>query len=107
MKQIDAIKSLAALAHDGRLTLMRHLIQAGPAGVGAGDLATYANVGATTASAQLLVLTNAGLILSRRDGRRVTYFANYARLRGVMGFLLEDCCAGRPEICAGLNGAKS
>ena len=102
MKQIDAIKSLAALAHDGRLTLMRHLIQAGPAGVGAGDLATYANVGATTASAQLLVLSNAGLVYSNRDGRHVTYFAQYTHLRDMMTFLMHECCGNRADICGDL-----
>lgn len=76
---------------------MRILIQAGGRGVGSGDLAERAGVNTTTASAQLLVLSNAGLVTSKRDGRRVTYFAAYDRLRDVMGFLLHDCCAGRIE----------
>ena len=102
MEQINAIKSLSALAHDGRLTLMRRLIQAGPEGVGAGSLAAFANVGATTASAQLLVLSNAGLIRSERDGRFITYFSNFDHLRDLMQFLLRDCCGNRQEICCGL-----
>ena len=102
MKQINAIKSLSALAHDGRLTLIRLLIQAGPDGVGAGDLAKSADVGPTTASAQLLVLMNAGLVSSQRNGRFITYFSNFTHLRELMQFLLHDCCAGREEICCGL-----
>lgn len=100
--QTDVIKALAALAHDSRLSLMRHLIQAGPDGVGAGQLAAFAKIGATTASAQLLVLANAGLVRSTRTGRQVVYCANYEALRGIMAFLLHDCCGSRKEICTGL-----
>ncbi|NNC37948.1 MAG: transcriptional regulator [Acidimicrobiales bacterium] len=103
MEQLDIIKSMSALAHDGRLTLMRRLIQAGPDGVGAGELGKFADIGATTASAQLLVLSNAGLVSSKREGRHVTYFADYTRLRSVLKFLMHDCCGNRAEICCGLD----
>jgi len=100
MKQYDAVQGLAAIAHDGRLTLMRALIKAGPDGVAAGELARSAGVNATTASAQLLVLTNAALVTSERKGRSVIYYANFARMTELLGFLLLDCCAGHPQICA-------
>jgi len=106
MKQIDAIQSLSALAHDGRLTLMRLLIQAGPEGMGSGALARRADIALTTASAQLLVLTNAGLVRSRRDGRHVTYFAEYGRFEQLMSFLMHDCCAGRCDFTALANRAE-
>ena len=99
MKQLNAIKILSAMAHDGRLTLIRHLIQAGPEGVSAGDLARYAKIGPTTASAQLLVLANAGLVRSARSGRQVNYIAEYQIMSDLLGFLMQDCCSNRPEIC--------
>ena len=99
MKQKDAVKSLSAMAHDGRLKLLRRLIQAGPEGMLAGDLARFANIGATTASAQLLVLANAGLVHSQRNGREVRYFAAYDQMRGLLSFLLVDCCEKRADIC--------
>ena len=99
MKQDEAVKTLSAMAHDGRLKLLRRLIQAGPDGLLAGDLARHANIGATTASAQLLVLSNAGLVYSERKGRQVRYFAAYDQMRGLLSFLLVDCCAKRSEIC--------
>lgn len=99
MKQNTAIKSLSAMAHDGRLTLLRSLIQAGPEGVGAGALAKQTRIGATTASAQLLVLSNAGLVRSERQGRHITYFAEYDTLRHLLGFLMFECCGNREEIC--------
>ena len=105
MKTNIAIKTLSALAHDGRLALMRRLIQAGPDGIGAGDLARMVNIGPTTASAQLLVLSNAGLVQSRKEGRRVTYVAEFSQFRDLMSYLLHDCCAGRTEICCGIEKA--
>lgn len=96
----DSVQKLSAIAHEGRLSLLRALIQAGPKGKAAGALASAGNIGATTASAQLLVLANAGLVQSTRQGRQVIYHANYSALEGLLGFLLEDCCCGRSEICA-------
>lgn len=107
MKQNDAVKMLSAIAHEGRLTLIRRLIQAGPEGLLAGDLARMAKIGATTASAQLLVLTNAGLATSERRGRQVVYSACYDRIRDLMGFLMLDCCARRPDICLPVARAVS
>lgn len=103
MKQIKAIKSLAAMAHNSRLTLMRLLIQAGDQGLQSGELAVRAGIGTTTASAQLLVLANAGLVRSRRQGRFVSYFAEYDHMRDLLGFLMHDCCGNRSEICCGLS----
>ena len=65
----------------------------------AGDLARHADIGATTASAQLLVLTNSRLVYSERSGRQVRYFAAYEQMRGLLSFLMVDCCAKRAEIC--------
>jgi DNA-binding transcriptional ArsR family regulator len=103
----ESVKMLSALAHDGRLTLMRQLIQAGPEGCCAGDLADFAGIGATTASAQLGVLANADLVSARRDGRMMIYTANYAAMEGLLGFLIRDCCCDRPEICAPLSDRLS
>ena len=43
-----------------------------------------------------------GLIESRREARSIVYSASYGTLRGLIGFLMKDCCGGRPEICAPL-----
>jgi len=107
MKTNKAVKTLSAMAHEGRLELIRLLIQAGDAGLGSGELARKAKVGATTASAQLLVLSNAGLVRSERSGRRITYFADYQALGSLMAFLLHDCCANRKEICCVIGQDKA
>jgi len=89
------------------LALVRRLIQAGPAGVTAGALADFAKIGPTTASAQLLVLANAGLVKGIRSGRQVTYVADYERMRSLLTFLMLDCCGGEIEICAPVAKACS
>ena len=101
----DAVDTLGALAHEGRLSLVRLLIKAGPHGINAGDLAVKAGIGPTTASAQLLVLRNAGLVQSQRQGRKIIYSASYKKMAALLGFLMEDCCCSRPEICQPLKEA--
>jgi ArsR family transcriptional regulator len=58
-------------------------------------------------STQLAILTRAGLIRARRDSRSVIYSADYPQITALLGFLMEDCCQGRPEICAPLAAKAS
>lgn len=97
-----AVAALSALAHEGRLAVFRMLVQAGDQGVSAGEIARRLGVPANTLSANLNVLSHAGLIDSRRDGRSVIYTAEYGRMAALLGFLVEDCCQGSTAICAPL-----
>lgn len=94
MNQSSAIKCLTAIAHDGRLSLIRRLIKAGPSGLSSGDLAAAENINASTASAQLLVLLNSGLVSANRSGKQMIYHAHYDRFQRLISFLMEECCAG-------------
>jgi hypothetical protein len=47
-------------------------------------------------------LQNVGLIVAHRQGRAIHYSADIAGLRGLLGWLLHDCCGGKPETCAQL-----
>jgi ArsR family transcriptional regulator len=101
--ELDAsVHILSALAHASRLSVFRLLVQAGEAGLAAGEIARRAGIVPSTLSTHLAVLTQAGLIAARRDGRLIIYTADYARMRELLGFLLEDCCGGAPEVCAPL-----
>lgn len=102
MESRTAVRRLSALAQDARLELFRLLVRAGPEGLAAGEIARQLHTPANTASAQLLVLSNAGLIRARREGRSIVYAVDYAGMSGLLVFLTEDCCAGRAEICAPL-----
>jgi DNA-binding transcriptional ArsR family regulator len=100
----NAVASLSALAHEGRLSIFRLLVQAGEDGVPAGEIARRLDVLPNTLSANLNVLSHAGLIASRRQGRSIIYTANYGAMSELLGFLMEDCCAGDATICAPLAG---
>jgi DNA-binding transcriptional ArsR family regulator len=104
MESDTAIKRLSAIAQEARLEVFRLLVKAGPEGVAAGEIARALSIAANTLSAQLLVLSNAGLIRARRDGRSIIYAVNYDAMRDLLVFLTEDCCGGRAEMCAPLAG---
>lgn len=107
MEKPDAISALGALAHEGRLDIFRLLVCAGADGMAAGEIARTTAAAASTQSANLSILSRAGLITSRRDGRSIIYSAAYDQMRDLLGFLMEDCCGGRPEICAPLAALAS
>lgn len=98
----SAIARLSALAHEGRLAAFRMLVQAGPEGIAAGEIARRLDAPPNTLSANLKVLTHAGLLASRREGRSIIYSARFDQMSHLLGYLMEDCCAGSPEICAPL-----
>ncbi len=103
MEQCVAAEMFSALGHEGRLAIFRLLVEAGPQGVAAGDVARTLDVAPSSLSANLTILSSAGLITSRRDGRSIIYSADFATVGGLLGFLVEDCCNGAPEVCAPLD----
>lgn len=99
MHERQALTVFAALSQDTRLRMVRMLVKAGPEGLSAGALAAKAGVSASNVSFHLKELENAGLAFSRREARSIIYAADYDRLRGLIEFLMKDCCQGHPEIC--------
>jgi DNA-binding transcriptional ArsR family regulator len=102
MESKIAVGALSALAHQGRLDVFRMLVKAGPGGLAAGDVARAADILPNTLSASLNVLSHAGLVSSRREGRSIIYVADYEQMRDLLAFLMEDCCGGEAAICAPL-----
>ena len=98
----DVVEALSALAHASRLAVFRLLVRTGAEGMAAGDIAREIGALPNTLSTHLTILGHAGLIQSRREGRSIIYSADYERMRELLGFLVADCCAGRPEICGSL-----
>ena len=68
----------------------------------AGDIARATGALPNTLSSNLNILSGAGLVTSRRKGRSIIYAAAYGQMRDLLAFLMEDCCAGSPEVCAPL-----
>jgi ArsR family transcriptional regulator, arsenate/arsenite/antimonite-responsive transcriptional repressor len=99
MESSKALVGLAALAQETRLAIFRRLVRAGPAGEAAGSIAAALNTPAPTLSFHLKELERAGLITQRRSSRSLFYAANFGGMRELLAYLMEDCCAGQPEIC--------
>lgn len=102
MDNTTAILGFAALAQSTRLDVFRLLVGHEPEGMAAGEIARRLAVPHNTMSSHLAVLARARLVRSERRSRSIVYRPDFDRLRGVVTFLLRDCCGGRPELCAPL-----
>ncbi|MFZ1909620.1 MAG: metalloregulator ArsR/SmtB family transcription factor [Burkholderiales bacterium] len=98
METKQVVDALGALAQETRLAVFRMLVEAGPAGLPAGEISNRLGLPAATASFHLAQLTRAGLLASRTQGRFVIYSADFERMNALLGFLTENCCGG--EACA-------
>jgi ArsR family transcriptional regulator, arsenate/arsenite/antimonite-responsive transcriptional repressor len=94
MQAENAIEALSALAQEHRLALFRLLVQAGERGMAAGAIAEALGVPNSSLSFHLAHLNRAGLIRQERQHRSLIYRANYAAMNALVGYLMENCCAG-------------
>lgn len=94
MEMNIAIKALAALAHESRLTIFRVLVQAGEPGLPAGQLAKDLSIPNATLSFHLKELAHAELVIARQESRFIYYSANFTTMNALLGYLTENCCAG-------------
>lgn len=92
------IAALGALAQAHRLAAFRALVEAGPTGLPAGDIATRLGIAASSLSFHLAQLERAGLVRAVRAGRSIIYSADFAAMTTLIGYLTENCCGG--AICA-------
>jgi len=98
----NTLIALTALSHKTRLEAYRLLVRTGSKGMASGEIAERLGVVQNTMSAHLASLKQAGLIHSERESRVIRYFADFHTMRGLLGFLVEDCCGGRPQLCTPL-----
>ena len=106
MKSETAVVSLAALAQEHRLAVFRLLVQAGPEGLAAGRIAESLGIANSSLSHHLAQLAESGLIAQRRAGRSLIYSADYAAMERLIGFLMENCCAGAACLPSAATGDK-
>ena len=94
MKTIHAAASLSALGHEGRLLIYRLLVVAGPRGLTVGAIAKRVKMPGATLSFHLSQLQHAGLVIVRRDGRRLIQTADFSHMNALLGYLTDNCCGG-------------
>lgn len=99
MKKTAAISALSALAQDTRLEVFRLLVRHEPGGLAAGDIAGKLRVPAPTLSAHLSILSRAGMVVAKRQGRSIIYRASIPQFRALSLYLLKDCCNGHEALC--------
>jgi len=99
METTTAVAALAALAQENRLEIFRLLVQAGQDGMAAGQVADKLGLAPNTLTFHFDRLRFAGLVTVRRDGRSMIYAARYDAMTGLLAYLTENCCQGRPESC--------
>jgi DNA-binding transcriptional ArsR family regulator len=101
MESTQAVRALAALAQDTRLAVYRLLVQQGPSGMAAGEIAAQLSLAPATLSFHLKELSHAGLVSARQDGRFVFYAADFSAMNALLAFLSENCCAADcgPSSC--------
>ena len=100
MKKEAVIHALSALAQETRIDIFRILVQAGPEGLPAGAIGERLGLPSPTLSFHLNQLRFAGLATSRRESRSIIYSANFKTMNQLLAYLTENCCGGRPELCA-------
>src|ERR1700723_1018505 len=96
MEKTNAVLALAALAQDSRLEVFRLLVQAGPAGLPAGQVAAALDLAPNTLSFHFDRLRSAGLVTVRREGRSMIYAAQFETMNALLGYLTDNCCGGVP-----------
>jgi DNA-binding transcriptional ArsR family regulator len=93
MKTDSVVSALAALAQATRLGVYRLLVQQGPSGLAAGEIAAQLKIPPATLSFHLKELAHAGLVKSRQESRFIYYAADFAAMNELLAYLTENCCA--------------
>jgi DNA-binding transcriptional ArsR family regulator len=94
MYEDQAAGGLSALGNRTRLRLFRLLVKAGKAGMNVGDIQVLVEVPASTLAHHLAALARSGLVIQERRGREVISRVDYEAMRGLIGYLTEECCTG-------------
>jgi DNA-binding transcriptional ArsR family regulator len=110
MEKPDAVAALAALAQDSRLDVFRLLVEAGPEGMPAGEVASALGLAPNTLTFHFDRLRVAGLVTVRREGRSMIYAARFETMNALIAYLTENCCGGAaacaPTVCPPKSSAR-
>ena len=107
MEITNATVALAALGQTTRLAVFRLLVEAGPSGRMAGEIAEALGLPGATLSFHLKELSAAGLIRGEPLGRFIRYSADFQRMAELIAFLTRNCCGGQSlAVCKPTAGKR-
>lgn len=104
MKNDVAAARLEALGNPTRLQIYRTLMRAGDAGMAVGKLQARLDLAASTLSHHLKSLLTVGLVTQERQTTTLICRTDYDVMRGLVDFLVAECCAD--ATCAPARGKK-
>lgn len=107
MNTSEAIEALAALAHEHRLAVFRLLVEKGPEGLPAGEIAERIGLPPSSLTFHLQQLTRTQLLTQRRMGRQLMYAADFDAMNELLGYLTENCCSGAGGCTPAAGGKKA
>lgn len=93
-----ALTVFATLSQETRLKILRYLVACGPAGATAGAIATHTGATPSRASFHLKTMVEAGVLSVERSSREMRYSTQFDTISALITYLMEDCCAGSPEL---------
>ncbi|WP_428644242.1 ArsR/SmtB family transcription factor [Roseibium sp.] len=100
MTEDDALTAFSAISSQTRLRILKSLVNAGPEGLVAGDVAEAVGATPSRASFHLSNLAEAGLITAHRQSRQITYRVDFTAIGALVRYLLEDCCGNNETVRA-------
>jgi DNA-binding transcriptional ArsR family regulator len=90
----NAATILAELGNAHRLATFRLLVRSGPEGLPVKAIQDHLGIPKSTLSHHISHMVWAGIVTQTREGRSLRCRIDYERVRGLLEFLMEDCCAG-------------
>lgn len=99
MQKRTAVTLLETLSSGIRLDIYRLLVRAGGDGMVAGAISSALGLPPTNISFHLKAMAQSGLVTVEQEGRYLRYRADLDLMAGLVAYLTEECCAGRPELC--------
>jgi DNA-binding transcriptional ArsR family regulator len=97
MKLDEAAAHLEALGNPTRLKIYRALVRAGAGGLAVGRLQDKLKIAPSTLSHHIKTLVVVGLVNQVRDATTLVCHANYDVMRGLVDFLVAECCTDAAE----------
>jgi ArsR family transcriptional regulator, arsenate/arsenite/antimonite-responsive transcriptional repressor len=107
MNSKQVVTALGAIAHDHRLAVYRLLVEKGPQGLPAGEIAERLEMPPSSLTFHLQQMLHAGLVTQRRLGRQLIYAADYAAMNGLVSYLTENCCGSAANCAPACNPAPA